>query len=78
MNLANQIRFETDCPGDTIHLHNEMELFYTLQGRCAVFADQQNYVLKPEDFAVFNPFSSHQLYREEAPTRSPSTSRFTF
>ena len=30
MNLANQIRFETDCPGDTIHLHNEMELFYTL------------------------------------------------
>ena len=65
MNLANQIRFETDCPGDTIHLHNEMELFYTLQGRCAVFADQQNYVLKPEDFAVFNPFSSHQLYREE-------------
>lgn len=20
MNLANQIRFETDCPGDTIHL----------------------------------------------------------
>ena len=65
MNLANQIRFETDCPGDTIHLHNEMELFYTQQGRCAVFADQQNYVLKPEDFAVFNPFSSHQLYREE-------------
>lgn len=65
MNLADQIRFETDCPGDTVHLHNEMELLYTLQGRCAVFADHQNYVLKPEDFAVFNPFSSHQLYREK-------------
>ena len=64
MNLADQIRFETDCSGDTVHLHNEMELFYTLQGRCAIFADHQNYVLKPEDFAVFNPFSSHQLYRE--------------
>lgn len=65
MTLTDPIRFETDCPGDTVHLHNEMELLYTLQGRCAVFSDHRNFVLKPEDFAVFNPFSSHQLYREE-------------
>ncbi len=65
MTLTDTIRFETDCPGDTVHLHNEMELLYTLQGRCAVFSDHRNFVLKPEDFAVFNPFSSHQLYREE-------------
>lgn len=65
MNPMHTIRFETDCPGDTIHLHDEMELLYTLQGRCAVFADDKNFVLGKEDFAVFNPFSSHQLYREE-------------
>ena len=65
MNPMHTIRFETDCPGDTIHLHDEMELLYTLQGRCAVFADGKNFVLGKEDFAVFNPFSSHQLYREE-------------
>ena len=65
MNLTHTIRFETDCPGDTIHLHDKMELLYTLQGRCAVFADGKNFVLKQEDFAVFNPFSSHQLYLEE-------------
>lgn len=65
MNLMHTIRFETDCPGDTIHLHDKMELLYTLQGRCAVFADGRNFVLKQEDFAVFNPFSSHQLYLEE-------------
>lgn len=32
MNPMHTIRFETDCPGDTIHLHDEMELLYTLQG----------------------------------------------
>ena len=65
MNLINQIHFETDCQNDTIHLHHEMELLYMLQGRCAVFFDHRNFVLKPEDLVVFHPFSSHQLYREE-------------
>lgn len=58
------IRFETDCAENGIHQHGEMEILFTLQGRCAVFLDGRNFILKPEDFAVFNPFESHQLYRE--------------
>lgn len=57
--------FETDCNTSEIHLHKDMEVLYVLQGRCAVFLEGKNFVLKPEDFAVFNPFESHQLYREE-------------
>ncbi len=62
----NQIRFETDCSDTGMHLHAEMEILYALQGRCAVFTGDRNFVLKLEDFAVFNPFESHQIYREES------------
>lgn len=58
------IRFETDCMESGIHQHEEMEILFALQGRCAVFMNGKNFILKPEDFAVFNPFESHQLYRE--------------
>lgn len=59
------IRFETDCMEDGIHQHKEMEILFVLQGRCAVFMNNKNFILKPEDFVVFNPFESHQLYRED-------------
>ena len=60
-----KIEIETDCTENGIHIHKDMEIIFTLQGRCAVFMENKNFILKSEDITVFNPFESHQLYREE-------------
>lgn len=65
MKNREKIYFETDYPEDQVHIHSEMEILYILQGHCAVFVNGKNFVMKPEDLVVFNPFEAHQTYREE-------------
>ena len=65
MKNREKIYFETDYSEDQVHIHSEMEILYILQGRCAVFVNGKNFVMKPEDLIVFNPFEAHQTYREE-------------
>ncbi len=60
-----EIRFIMDCDDTITHFHGELEIFYVLTGRCAVMAQNKNYVLCSEDFTVFNPYESHEMYREE-------------
>lgn len=57
--------FEVDCDTTQMHLHNEMEILYVLSGRVAVMKKNGNVLLKAEDFAVFNPFEYHELYKED-------------
>lgn len=62
--LAN-IKFETDCDESNIHLHNQMELVFVLQGRATVYAENNSLTLNAEDFIIFNPFESHKVTRGE-------------
>lgn len=59
-----EIRFEYDCDVSVPHYHNEMEILYVLSGRIGVILAGSNYLLKQEDFSVFNPFEIHEMYRE--------------
>ena len=59
-----EIRFETDCPQEGIHLHEELEVLYALTGRVGVTVGGWHFVLEPEGVAVFNPFEPHELNKE--------------
>lgn len=59
-----ELHFETDADMSVPHIHEELEVFYVLSGRVAVMTEQRNFVLGPEDFAVFNPFEHHEMYTE--------------
>lgn len=59
-----EIRFEYDCDISTMHFHDELEILYVLSGRAGVIIEDGNYLLKLEDFTVFNPFEKHEIYRE--------------
>lgn len=59
-----EIRFETDCMQDEIHLHEELEVLYALTGRVSVTAGDWHFVLEPEGVLALNPFEPHQLIRE--------------
>lgn len=60
-----EIRFELDCDAEGMHFHDEMEILYVLSGRMAVMTANTNFVLNPEQFAVFDPYESHSLYKEK-------------
>ncbi len=59
-----EIRFEFDCDTSVPHFHGELEILYVLTGRCAVMTAKNNYLLSSEDFAVYNPYEHHEIYRE--------------
>ncbi len=62
------IIFETDCDKNEkhgLHLHNQAELLFSLSGNCMVYTAKRSFVLRAEDFAVFNPFETHRQERED-------------
>lgn len=72
-----EIRFEYDCDVSVPHFHNELEILYVLSGRMGVMLAGSNYLLKQEDFSVFNPFEIHEMYREAGCHTLPLSSRST-
>ncbi len=61
----NYIDYEYDLYEEGSLIHDYLEILYVLTGRMAVFDEDKNYVLKSEDFTVFNPFEKHEIYREK-------------
>ena len=59
-----EIRFEYDCEMSLPHFHDELEILYVLSGRTGVMLDGKNYLIKQEEFSVFNPFERHEIFRE--------------
>ena len=59
-----EIRFEYDCEMSLPHFHDELEILYVLSGRTGVMLDGKNYLMKQEEFSVFNPFERHEIFRE--------------
>jgi xylan 1,4-beta-xylosidase len=59
-----EVRFSLDADTQQMQVREEMEILYVLTGRVGVMLPGRNFLLRPEDFIVFNSMEYHEIYKE--------------